>query len=237
MKKMFTILCAALFMLNLINAQIVECNPDPECIENEPGNGMVCPIELPPAFVGEFYDETITIIPPSTYEGIPIIHSIRIDDVTGLPAGIDWGKSEEIFLVTDPVTRYCVSLYGTPETEGEYPLELYITPFGDLFGNPIELTQQIDDTSFVLIVLNTTFAIKDVREQVNIYPNPAQDNFTVESNELQSVIVTDILGKELINIRANNDRLTIDISNLKNSYYLVRVRTKQGEFVRKLMKY
>jgi hypothetical protein len=237
MKKMFTLLCAAFLMLNFLNAQIVECTPDSECIENVPGNGTVCPLELPPAFVGDYYDETITIIPPSSFEGIPVIHSIRIDDVVGLPVGISWGKDQEMFEVTNPITRYCVNLYGTPETEGEYPLELFITPFGDLFGNPIALPQQVDDTSFVLIVLNTTFAIKNVRESINIYPNPANNNFTVEAKSLESVTVTDILGKELINCKANNEILTIDISNLKNSYYLVRVRTKQGEFVRKLMKY
>lgn len=131
--------------------QIVECTPDPNCNENEPGNGTVCPDELTPIYVNQYYDKTLTVIPPATFEGFSIISHIRIDAVHNLPPGVEWGKSHVLFQVTNPITRYCVKLYGTPEEVGEYQLVLEITPF--IWGVPSPGGSVEDDTSFLLIVL------------------------------------------------------------------------------------
>lgn len=237
--KTLTLTFALTFSLLIFTntySQIIECTPDPTCEENIPGNGMVCPEELSPTFVGEYYDKTLTIIPPSSFEQWQgVITAIRIDDVQGLPDGVEWGKSQAVFNTTDPITRYCAKLYGTPTVPGEYQLRLYVTPY--IGGVPMNNFQQVDDTSYVLVVETPTLAKLKEIEKVNIFPNPASDNFTVEAIGLEYVTVTDLLGKELISIRANSDRLNINISKLNKSYYFIRVRTNKGEFVRKLMKY
>ncbi|MBN2779181.1 MAG: T9SS type A sorting domain-containing protein [Bacteroidales bacterium] len=131
------------------------CTPDVTCID-ELGPGEVCPLVLPVAHIGEYYDETVTVIPPATFEiagSQQNIYQIKIDDVQGLPNGMDWCKSEEFFLVTNPATRYCCQLTGTPDQVGEYQLTLYITPYYNFFGTPTALPQQTDDTSLVVIVL------------------------------------------------------------------------------------
>ncbi|MDD2635548.1 MAG: T9SS type A sorting domain-containing protein [Bacteroidales bacterium] len=154
--KNFTITLISLFAIFTLqlNAQICDppCTPDVACIE-EDNPGEVCPLELPTASVGEFYDETVTVIPPAEYVGLPVIYQIRIDDVQGLPEGLTWCKSQEFFVVTEPYTRYCCQLSGTPTTVGEYQLTLVITPYLNAFGTPIPQSQVTDDTSLVVIVL------------------------------------------------------------------------------------
>lgn len=155
MKKITFILSMFVFAFAIQSmAQICDppCTPDVTCIEVE-NPGQICPEVLPVATVDEFYDETVTVVPPAEFSGLPVIHSIRIDDVQGMPAGMEWCKSDDVFLVTEPYTRYCCQLSGTPETLGEYQLTLLITPFIDVFGVPVEQAQMTDDTSLMIIVV------------------------------------------------------------------------------------
>ena len=106
MKHVFFVFFVVLFSLAL-NAQICDpnCTPDQSCVENFEGNGMICPVDLPVATQNVFYDETVTVIPLKNFEGLALIGAIRIDEVNGLPEGIAWCKSQEIFNVTTPLTR------------------------------------------------------------------------------------------------------------------------------------
>lgn len=152
MKKLFIFLSlTALTCSASVMAQGIcnpPCTPDVSCVDLI-NPGEICPEVLPTANVGTFYDETVTVIPPSSYQGFPIVGAIRIDQVNGLPAGMTWCKSSEKFNVTTPYTRYCCQLSGTPTTPGTYQLSLLITPYIGLVPSP----QITDDTSLVIIVL------------------------------------------------------------------------------------
>ena len=161
MKKItITLISLFAFFALQLNAQICSptCTPDPACVDIE-GPGEVCPLDLPTANVGEYYDETVTVIPPLTFTigstNYDIL-KISVSNVEGLPAGLDWCKSHEFFTnkVTDPnyQERYCCQLTGTPEQVGEYQLTLTIIPYYLLFGAEIALPAQTDDTSLMIIV-------------------------------------------------------------------------------------
>ena len=61
--------------------------------------------------------------------------------------------------------------------------------------------------------------------QFNIYPNPAQNNFSIEfkSNTEGSVRIFDISGKIVLNTTINSISQTIDCSNLNNGLYIVQI--------------
>ena len=68
---------------------------------------------------------------------------------------------------------------------------------------------------------------------INLYPNPAQNTLYIESAEtVEQVIIYDISGRTLQ--QTNNPSTSIDVSNLANGIYLVKVKTAQGETVRKI---
>jgi hypothetical protein len=158
MKKItFIFVIAALLFALQSNAQICDppCEPEVSCVDID-NPGQICPDTLPSAHVDEFYDETVTVIPPATFNlsGSDYdIKKISVTSVEGLPDGVDWCKSEEFFTITDPITRYCCQLKGTPEQVGEYQLTLTIVPYYDMFGSVIALPAQTDDTSLLVIVL------------------------------------------------------------------------------------
>lgn len=156
MKKItFIFIIAMLAFAWQANAQICDPTPTPDMgCEDILDPGQICPMELPPATQGVAYEQIITIIPPDEdIETGVAIYQIRVDEVNGLPEGIVWCKSEDIFLVTDPYTRYTVLISGTTTADiGEYPLELVITPWIDVFGSPIQ-QDPVTDNTFSLTVL------------------------------------------------------------------------------------
>lgn len=168
MKKItFVFITAALLFAMQSKAQTHICDPacdsDETCIDID-NPGQICPEILPSAYVNDFYDESITVIPPATFTiaGSEYdINKISVTNVEGLPEGVDWCKSEEFFTVTDPYTRYCCQLKGTPEVVGEYQLTLTIVPYYEFFGSVIALPAQTDDTSLLITVLPAAPPVAD----------------------------------------------------------------------------
>ncbi len=83
--------------------------------------------------------------------------------------------------------------------------------------------------SFTTLLRLSENAIADA--QITIYPNPASDNFTValeNFNEGQANIkLFDMLGniilQDIVNVTENNNTVTINISGISNSIYLLSV--------------
>jgi hypothetical protein len=197
-----TSLLLFLFSGNTVQAQIIDCTPDTTVVDTA-DPGQLEPDTFPPAHLNEYYSQTATIIPPPSYEGLPIIYSIIIDSVVNLPQGLNWGKNEVEFLVTEPDTHYCVEIYGTPEETGDFQLSLYITPWVDVGYGPSAAGQQIDDTS-IMIRVDNEGSIETLTNNFNIhkvYPNPFTTETTINFETLTKGTATlkvyNILGKLL----------------------------------------
>lgn len=73
----------------------------------------------------------------------------------------------------------------------------------------------------------------------NVYPNPAKDKISISgsfnSNSLIQVYIYDMQGKQLLHDQfANQNTLELDVSFLKNGFYLINVITKSKISSRKL---
>ena len=84
-------------MLNIslftIRHSYTQCTPDTiGCVDiNDPG--QICPDTLPNAYVGTYYNETVTIWPPPEAvvgEATVTIYKIVIDSIGNIPPGIDY---------------------------------------------------------------------------------------------------------------------------------------------------
>jgi PKD repeat protein len=176
----------ALFFAMQMNAQdhicVPLCDPNESCVELL-NPGEVCPEILPTANVGVYYDQTITVIPPATFDigGTDYdIEKISITAVDGLPTGMDWCKSEEFFTVTDPYTRYCCQITGTSDQVGVYPLTLTIVPYYNLFTISTALPAQTDNTLFIEVLPAAPGA--DFQANVTTTTTGADVMFTDESS-------------------------------------------------------
>lgn len=68
-----------------------------------------------------------------------------------------------------------------------------------------------------------------------IYPNPATNCLFIETNEnIIEACIFSVTGAMLENVTPNDN--TIDVSNLNSGIYFVKVRTENGEMVKRFVK-
>lgn len=69
---------------------------------------------------------------------------------------------------------------------------------------------------------------------MKLYPNPAKDSFTVEADNLQSVTVYNTIGQMVYRKACEGNSTVIDLADVDDGLYMVKVVTANGESVRKL---
>ena len=75
---------------------------------------------------------------------------------------------------------------------------------------------------------------------ISVYPNPANEfvNITLSNAMTDTQIqIFDVLGKEVISLTTNNDKVEIPIGNLNSGIYFMRVYQNGSVFTEKLIKY
>ena len=82
------------------------------------------------------------------------------------------------------------------------------------------------------------YSVTDVNDvlanKVAVYPNPTHDDFTVEAEGLQRVMVYNTLGQMVYNQACEGDAVTINLGNVESGIYMVKVLCNEGETVRKI---
>ncbi|MCX7862812.1 MAG: T9SS type A sorting domain-containing protein [Bacteroidales bacterium] len=238
----------SIFYTNHLSAQ---CTPDPTC--NDIGNpGEMCPETLPPATVNVPYNQVVTVIPPASfiYNGQTVsILKIKVTQVQNLPNGLTYqcNPSNCEFTVTNPLTRYCILLSGTPTTAGTYPLKVHVVPYISVFGVPTALPEQVDDTSLVMIVNQSSgIEITNTNKFYVQNPQPNPFNSTVKicgySPSYQNVAlqVFDVLGNKVYEektmIQKGEFTFKFDGSTLKKGLYVYTVTNGKEHFVKQFIK-
>ena len=76
-----------------------------------------------------------------------------------------------------------------------------------------------------------------VKGRVNVYPNPARDRVSVESGNgtIKSVSLINSKGDVILEKRADSERILLDLSDIPDSFYIVRMITTEGVFTSKLL--
>ena len=146
-KGRFLVLLAIWIMAGL--STYGQCTPDPACVDDDDKPGQFCPLDLPHGAINVLYDETITVIPPGTFEvlgSVVTILYIEIDSVNNLPPGIDYFPNEDTLY---PETSYCIQLTGTPTQIWKDTLEIHIAATV-MFGTNEIRAPVVDDTSMSL---------------------------------------------------------------------------------------
>ena len=71
----------------------------------------------------------------------------------------------------------------------------------------------------------------------NIFPNPATDNLSIEANEeITEVNIYNIIGVNVYNEQCTNNNLNVNISDFNSGVYFVKVKTGNGETVKRFIK-
>jgi len=154
----------------------------------------------------------------------------------------------------DPLNTYTYTLQGpyNPSIEDYDPPLFYIE--NDSLKTNVEFDFSISDTSYVLITIEDkrgfvlsrgftiaitenhsgTTGIRELKKDISIYPNPADQYVNIEGVEgIQSLELWELSGRMVQKFSPQSDRL--DVSGFKNGIYLLVLDGSGGRLVRKLL--
>ena len=87
-----------------------------------------------------------------------------------------------------------------------------------------------------IVVGNTVSISEEVinNNNVNVYPNPANDFINVDVNGIENANITvySVTGQEVINTTISNGTQKLNVSNLNNGVYIYAVRDLNGEVIK-----
>ena len=81
-------------------------------------------------------------------------------------------------------------------------------------------------------------AIEEMTTSLSVYPNPVSDRLYIETEtEVEEVVVYDLFGRrQVTETPSRQGNVTVDVSNLSNGVYFVKVVTENGEIVKRFIK-
>ncbi len=83
----------------------------------------------------------------------------------------------------------------------------------------------------------------DFDSMVSLFPNPANDKLNIvfddESYSEKTIVMYDVLGKEMVNVNTYNKTIQLDVSDFSKGIYIVQIRSKDEkqsrQFTRKII--
>jgi hypothetical protein len=131
--------------------------------------------------------------------------------------------------------------------DGEYKVRMELTDknatgniasFTFIKGPNTQKLSPANNTSFSSVSINWTTSVTGLNPEVTlsntftVYPNPGTGKFTILGENIKSLKVTDLSGKEIC--KSNN--MEIDLTTQPKGIYLVSIITDQETVVRKIIK-
>lgn len=118
------------------------------------------------------------------------------------------------------------------------------SPFGDLIsdGNFLYGMSAYGGTSnctngcgviFKCGLLTTAISENKTEADFNVYPNPSNGIFTIETDYI--FFVTDVIGKNIYHSGTKNQKTVIDLSKQPNGIYFLNMKTENGIISKKLV--
>ncbi len=98
-----------------------------------------------------------------------------------------------------------------------------------------------ENTSVITMKVDACTGIASINGSIaglNVYPNPSNGEFTVELNNglNKSVQVIDVTGRTVLSTSSDNNQVKVNISNLANGVYYVKVKSDNATEVLKVVK-
>ncbi len=247
MKKQTLLLISIASFLLIAGNSYSQCIPDTVTCKDILEPGQVCPEILPDGFIGETYNQTVTILPPPTFifNDFPVtIVKIKIDTIANLPPGMVYEvNAAELY----PDTAYCALLSGIPTQTGEFEISITVIPYIDFLGSVIEAPPVVNDTSVMISVYETTaldpIAVNEF-DVIGNYPNPFRETTEIgiisDNSSLYKLNIYNYIGvliySETIDTNPGENFFRFTGENLNPGYYIYTITNRKTVYSNKLIK-
>ena len=111
--------------------------------------------------------------------------------------------------------------------EGDYYYRLYAY-YRDMDCTSSPANRKYYPNEFELHAYYSPTGVEENEAQVKVYPNPAKDNVIIEAEGMTQVLVYNALGQCLIQKEVAESQTTIELQNMSEGLYLLRVKTENG---------
>ena len=91
----------------------------------------------------------------------------------------------------------------------------------------------IDGKDFVRF---TSLSVNEMANLVKLYPNPTSGQLSIEAEKMTSISVFDLLGQCVMQMTVEDGQATIDMSQLQEGIYLIKVSTANGTSMQRVIK-
>jgi hypothetical protein len=236
--KKITLLFVALFLGFAIQAN-AQCTPSHPGLTSVPDTGIMLPLPLPNATVNVAYEQTVTIGVPATAQG-QTINWIKVNHVTSL-LGNTWTPYNETGGTTFTTqwaagTWQCVTLKGTPTVAGIDSIIVYIDAEVTIVGFPVPLTNQKGGTLPLVVQTGQNIGAEYIDNQVSVFPNPSNGNFSITVDNDYEMSVYDITGRIIESKSVLEGNSSIDLSNQNGGVYFIRLKNDNQTKVIRIVK-
>jgi hypothetical protein len=216
-----------------------QCTPD----TNMP-KGSILPETLQYAYHAAAYSEVIYFRAPedtvakTQFGELPArIDSMEITGVAGLPDGITYSCNNGKCLILGGEAS-CVTITGTPTVKGEFPVKVYIKTYATIKSFvDIPVTQDDSVSKYTIYVFGSVgIAEKTLAQTVSLYPNPAHDVLNISSTGRENLRIElmDLTGRRLAEKQVMG-KDTIDLSQLSQGIYVVRMQNDRETYTQKIV--
>ena len=78
-------------------------------------------------------------------------------------------------------------------------------------------------------------SIAELSSAINVYPNPVNDKLYIETEvAIEEVVVYDVYGRQQLAV--GGQQSAVSVANLNSGVYFIKVRTENGEVVKRFVK-
>ena len=148
--------------------------------------------------------------------------------------------TDSVSLYIDGVLKERVVNNSTSSTNNQNDLLFgntigLIRPYSGLMDDIRFFDRVLEQTEITEIVTETTTKISDlqVNNFIEIYPNPANSMITINGDNISKIEIIDINGK--IVYQTNENKKNIDISDYVKGIYFVKIFTRKGIEIKKIL--
>ena len=180
----------------------------------------------------EVYGDTVAVV--TNTEFFSFQYDFFIEDTLGHINDwefYDWHISKPSWTIetfdknNEPNKHYC-RVY-VAERSDEF-VELSCTVYNHCIEDSIVCTFYLNSSFFGIDEQETAFA------DFNLYPNPTVGDITIEAEGMSRIVVANVLGQVIYDTQANESKTTLDLGQLGNGVYMIRIYTENGMGVKRV---
>ncbi len=140
------------------------------------------------------------------------------------------GEYERVKLLGQGATSYTDN---TTAEDGHYYYKLYAV-YNDIDCISAPAYWIYDHNQFYLHVYYSADGVNELDEaEVSLFPNPANNRFTIEAQGLNHVTVFNMMGQKVYEMDCQAESVDLDL-NVETGIYMVRVATANGEVTKRI---